>query len=450
MDLIVRNAVLVTPSEIFKADLGVSGGKIRAIASHLTDSAPEIIEGEGMFLLPGAIDVHTHFHLPFGDTFSADDFYSGSVAAACGGVTSFIDFATQGPGQTVAEAIASRREEADGQAVIDYSFHAGITQANRETLREIPDLVRDGFPSLKLFTAYPNLRVTDAFLLEVLEEAKRGGALVGVHAENGDWIEALRERFVLGGRTAPIYHYLSRPGFVESEAVARVVRMAKALEAPLYVFHLASGEGLDAVAAARAEGFPVMAETCPHYLLLTAEKYKQPDGERFILSPALKEEADRARLWRGLACGEIDVVATDHCPFLLKEKKGPFHLVPNGIGGVETLLPLLYSEGVAKKRITMNRLVEVLSYQPARIFGLEGKGSLMPGKDADFVLLDPRVEGRIEASKQHSRCDHSPYEGWPLDGKIHLTVSRGKVVARDGEFLGRKGNGRFLPRKRSR
>lgn len=448
MELIVRNATLVTPTETFRADLAVARGIIQAIGTpgsieHAEAEKAEQIDGEGCYLLPGAIDVHTHFQLPMGDTVSADDFYSGTVAAAAGGVTTVIDFATHGPHETVKEAIEARRLEADGKAVLDYSFHAGITRADEATLAEIQTLP---IPSLKLFMAYA-MRLEDDDFLRILETAKAAGALAGVHAENGLLVDALRERFIKEGKTEPLYHYLSRPALVEAEAVSRALRLARLAEAPLYVFHLASGEALDEIAHARRQGHRIFAETCPHYLLHTADRYREPGGERFILSPPMKEESDRQRLWQGLANREIDVVATDHCPFMRAEKAGPFHQVPNGMGGTEVLLPLLYSEGVAKNRLTLNRLVEVLAANPARIFGLPGKGNLAPGMDADFLLLDPRGKKTITAAEQFSRCDYSPYEGWSLEGAIRMVFSGGRVLFREGRFVGDQ-RGRFLPRTR--
>lgn len=444
MDTVIRNATLVTPGGTFRGDLGIRNGKIAQIG-QVVRGAQEI-DAEGMWLLPGAIDSHTHMHLPFGDSFSVDDFYSGTVAAACGGVTTIIDFATPPRGQSAKEAIAQRRAEADPEVVIDYSLHAGITSETESALSEITELVKEGSPSLKLFTAYSNLQVGDGFLYRVMEAAKRQGALVGVHAENGDVLETLRQQFIREDKTDPLYHYLSRPAFVEAEAVNRVVRLAIAAQSPLYVFHLASEDGLQSIRQARKNGYPVMAETCPHYLIYNCEVYSRPDARRFILSPPMKEESDRQSLWKGLQAGDIQVVATDHCPFMAGDKQGPFDRVPNGIGGVETLLPLLYSEGVAKKRLAIERLVQVLAANPAKIFGLKGKGALLPGYDADLVLLDPRRSYRIEAAKHFSRCDYSPYEGREVEGQVVMTFSRGELLYREGEFLGRRGVGRFIPR----
>lgn len=444
MDTVIRNANLVTPGGIFRGDLGIKDGKIVQIGQ--VERGTQEIDAEGRWLLPGAIDSHTHMHLPFGDSYSADDFYSGTVAAACGGVTTIIDFATPPRGQSPREAIAHRRAEADPEVVIDYALHAGITTESEESLAEIAELVQAGSPSLKLFTAYSNLQVGDGFLYRVMEEAKRQGALVGVHAENGDVLETLRQRFIQEGKTGPIYHYLSRPAFVEAEAVNRVARLAIATQSPLYVFHLASEDGLETIRQARRNGYQVMAETCPHYLIYNCEVYSRPDARRFILSPPMKEESDLQSLWKGLQAGDIQVVATDHCPFMVAEKQGPFERVPNGIGGVETLLPLLYSEGVAKKRLSIERLVQVLSANPAKIFGLKEKGSLLPGFDADLVLIDPRRSYRIEAAKHFSRSDYSPYEGLEVEGQVVMTFSRGELVYREGEFLGRRGFGRFISR----
>ena len=452
MDMIVKSGILVTATDSFVADIGIKNGKIANIAEHIEPWEAEVIEAKDMFVLPGAIDVHTHFQLPFMRTVSADDFVTGTKAAACGGVTSFIDFAIQQKSRALMEAVESRRKEADGKVCIDYSLHAAITDFSEATLAEIPKVIRYGIPSFKVFMIYAKegWMADDGSLFAVLEKARDCGGLVGVHAENPFIIDYNVAKFLHEGKTEARWHGLSRPNYVEAEAISRAIYWTEITRSRLYVFHMSTKEGVQLVSDARARGLSVFAETCPQYLLLTDEKYEGEEGINYPTGPPLRKKEDCEGLWRGLQAGTISAVATDHCPLTRQQRqmgKDDFTKIPNGLPGIETLLPLVYSEGVAKGRLTMNQLVEVTSATPARLFGLyPQKGSLAIGADADIVVFDPAAKRTLSHSNLHMNLDFSPYEGLPVSGWPKYTLSRGKILARDGQFVGEEGWGRFVPR----
>jgi dihydropyrimidinase len=449
-DLVIRGGEVVTPGGVQRCAIGIKGEKIAALALEPLEGE-EVIDAEGKLVLPGAIDAHVHLEMPVDGLRSADDFYTGTVAAAFGGVTTLLDFAMQAPGRPERECIAERRAQADPKVVIDYSLHANFTEQSQASLAEIPKIIASGLTSFKLLTAYKRrgLMVEAGFLYAVLREARAHGGLVALHAEDGYIIEYLTERLLAAGKTGWIYHYESRPNFVEAAAIAEAIELAKGLGAPLYIVHLSTREGLELIKQARRAGYPIFAETCPHYLEFTKEKYLDEAGPDYVMSPPLRTEADRAALWEGLAEGSIDVVASEHCPFTQGEKRAArtFAEVPSGVMGLETMLPYLFSEGVGKGRISLSRLVELVSLNPARLFGLEGKGQIALGKDADLVILDPELERPVRAAELHMNTDYNIYEGKVLRGWPVLTISRGKVIMRDGEFLGSPGRGRFIARR---
>ncbi len=452
MDLVIRNGTIVTASDVFKADVGISGEKITAIGHGLTGERE--IDAEGKLVFPGMIDPHVHMALPFGGTVSADDFKDGTVAAACGGVTTIIDFAIQAKGKSLAETVEARRAEADPDVCIDYGLHPAITDFTPEVLAEVPEMIAAGMPTFKLFMTYEGWAVDDGTLFATLEAAGANGGMVGVHAENYKLLMYLIERLVAEGKTAPRYHAESRPDFCEAEAVARAILWAEQTNSPLYFFHLSSRAGLEYIIASRDRGFPIYAETCTQYLLLTDERYDEPDfgGAKYVMSPPLRKEADQKALWRGLATGDIQVVGSDHCPFTMEQKRlgeEVFTKIPNGAPGVETTLPLLYSEGVGKGRISLNRLVEVFSTNPAKLFGLyPEKGTIAVGTDADLVIFDPDREVTISVENLHMKADYTPYEGMKVKGYPVITISRGEVICEHGQFKGEAGRGRFIARKR--
>jgi dihydropyrimidinase len=454
MDLVVKNARVVTGSDTFESDIGVDGGKISAISPHLAPSGAKVYDARGKIVIPGGIDAHTHMELPVMGTSSADDFYSGTVAASCGGITTIVDFVDPRQGQTMLEAFDDYRKKADEKVAIDYGLHMMLKRQSMGELAMIPELLRRGVPSFKVYTAYKKrgLMLDDPEILRVMEEVARIGGLVAVHAESESIIERLIQENVSAGNTTPIYHAKSRPPAAEAEAISRVTRLAQEAGSRAYIVHLSSRAGKEEVERARTRGAETFAETCPHYLVLTDEVYARSDGRNFVMSPALKGTQDRAALWEGLkAGGVIETVGSDHCPFTKAEKdwgRDDFTKIPNGVPGTEVIVPLLYSEGVRKGRMTISDLVRVTSWNPAKRFGLDGsKGRIAVGWDADFVVIDPNKRVRLTAEALHSRIDYSIYDDITTEGYPVLTVSRGEVVMEEGTFIGERGRGRFTPRR---
>jgi len=452
MDLIIRNGTVVTATDTFKADVGVTGGIITHVAQGLEGPAKETIDATGLLVFPGFIDVHTHFSLPFMGTVSADDFENGSKSCACGGVTTYIDFAIQAKGKSLFETVEARRKQADGHTHIDYALHMGVTDVTDSVLAEIPKVIEAGLPSFKLFMTYrkEGFMVDDGVLLTVMELVRDSGGIVGVHAENAPILEHYIDRFVKEGKTTPPWHARSRPNFVEAEAIRRVIYFTELTGSRLYIFHMSTGEGAFYVGEAKGRGAMVFAETCPQYLLLTDDKYEGDEGIYFPTSPPLRKSADCAALWRGLSNGSIQVVSTDHCSFRKEQKmmgKDVFTKIPNGLPGIETLVPLMYSEGVAKGRMSVNQMVALLSSNPAKLFGLHPrKGTIAPGTDADIVLYDPHKKTTLSHETLHMNLDFSPFEGTEITGWPKYTLSRGKVLYKDGEFTGDVNYGKFVPR----
>ncbi|MDR1893969.1 MAG: dihydropyrimidinase [Spirochaetales bacterium] len=449
-DLIIKNGTVITPKESFKADLAVTGGKIACLGQGL-EGAKEVYDAEGKFILPGGIDVHTHLAMPFGGTVSSDDYFTGTRAAACGGVTTVFDYVIQRKGQGLVEAADLRLKMAEPEACVDFAFHVAITDLNDKILNEITSCIAYGIPSFKVFTVYKKegMMVDDGVLVKLLEKSAQVGALINVHAENPDVIDMRIEQFLKEGKTSAWYHYLSRPEFVEAEADKRVIHWAKSLNAPLYIVHLANKEGMEEVIRAKDEGYPIYAETCPQYLAFTCDVYKREDGRNFVCSPPMKGQESQDALWQGIRSGDIDTVATDHCPFTSAEKdwgKDNFTKIPNGCMGIENLYPYLL-DAAGKGRLSYNRAVELVSANPAKLFGLAGrKGSLQPGFDADVVVYDPKKDFTIKQTTMHSATDYTIWEGTQLKGYPVRTYSRGSLVYKDGEFLGQKGYGKYLKR----
>jgi len=454
VNLIIKNGRIVTPERIFEADIGIAGEKVVAVEGGIDAAGAEVIDAQGRYVLPGIIDAHVHLGVPILDTWSSDDFFTGTRAAACGGVTTVIDFTVQEKGQSLLEAIAVRHERAAGQCCVDYALHCNITDFSPQVLEEMGRVVDSGLTSFKVFMAYKRagMMLDDAAVLAVLEKAAECNALLMVHAENGDIIDFLTDRLLREGKTPACYHPESRPALAEVEAVHRIIALAEIARAKVYIVHLTSREGLKLVEEAQQRGLPVLAETCPQYLLFTDDIYRRPRGHYYIASPPFRREADREALWRGLAAGSIQVIGTDHCPFTSLQKdsgNGDFHRTPNGLPGVETLLPLIFTHGVLESRIALQQLVKVLCENPAKVFGLyPTKGQIAVGSDADLVIVDPRRRRSLDSKKLHSNCDWSPYEGWRVAGVPEVTLLRGKVVARAGEFCGEDGWGKFVASQR--
>jgi dihydropyrimidinase len=455
MDLKIVNGTIVTATKTWRAEVGITQGKIVKIASKIKESAHEQLDAKGLYVFPGGIDIHTHLDMPFGGTVSSDDFQTGTIAAAFGGTTTVVDFAIQGKEMTLKDTLETWRKKAEGRAVTDYGFHVAITHLDDAIMEEIPQMVAWGVPSFKCFLAYKGaLMIDDGALYRVLLKAKSAQALVMIHAENGDILDVLIKDLLAEGKTEPKYHALSRPPEAEGEATGRGIAIAQMAKAPIYIVHLSCQEALEKVKAARNAGFPAFAETCPQYLLLSYQNYLEPgfEGAKYVMSPPLRNKSNWKVLWKGLADGELQVVSTDHCPFNFKGQKemgkDNFAAIPNGAPGIEHRLPLLFSEGVNKKRITLNRFVELVSTSPARLFGLfPEKGTVAVGSDADLVLFDPRAPFRISAATQHQNVDYTPYEGFKGKGVAKVVIANGQVIVRDGESLGKPGAGRFLKRK---
>lgn len=455
MDLKIVNGTIVTADKTLHAEIGIDKGKIIKIANKIKESAEEILDAKGLYILPGGIDIHTHLDMPFGGTVSSDDFRTGTMAAAFGGTTTVVDFAIQGKGMTLKDSLDTWMKKAEGKAVIDYGFHIAITDLNEAVMDEIPQMVGLGVPSFKCFLAYKgSLMIDDGALYRILLKAKAARALVMIHGENGDIVDVLIKDFLAQGKTEPKYHALSRPPEAEGEATGRAIAIAQMAKAPIYIVHLSCKEALDKVKAAREARFPAFAETCPQYLLLSYQNYLEPhfEGAKYVMSPPLRDKSNWKVLWKGLAEGNLQVVSTDHCPFNFKGQKemgkDNFAAIPNGAPGIEHRLSLLYSEGVMKKRLTLHQFVELVSTSPAKLFGLyPEKGTIKVGSDADLVLFDPKASFKISAKTHHQNVDYTPYEGFKGKGLAKIVIANGQVIVRNGEFLGTPGSGRFLKRK---
>ena len=455
LDLIVKGGNIVTAAETYVADIGVQGEKIVAVAKNLrAGSGTRVVDASGKYVFPGAIDAHVHFQLPAFGTVSCDDFENGTKSAACGGVTTVLDFAIQKKGRPIMEAVQARRAEADGKVYIDYGLHAGITDWNSQTQAEIKRVIDAGIPSFKMFMIYKSegWMADDAMLFSALEETTKHGAMITVHAESAAVLDLLIERYAREkDRWGAYAHTLARPCFIEEEAVMRAIKWAEATGGQLYVVHMSTGEAAAAVRAAKERKAWVYAETCPQYLLLNDEVFKRPDGHLYATCPQVKKPHDNEQLWRAAADGTVQVIATDTCPFTIQQKaawNGDFRKIPFGLPGVETMLPLLYSEGVGKRRISLKQLVALTSTNPARLFGLyPQKGVIAGGSDADLVIFDPAKKVTLQAENLQSKCAWSPYEGRKLTGYPVITIARGAVVAENGKPVGQDHRGRFLQRK---
>lgn len=447
MDLIIKNGTIITAVDKYKADVAVKDGKIEIIDQDLDIAGTKVIDATGKYVLPGAIDAHVHLQLPVGATFSADSYEAGTRAAACGGVTMVFDFATQGKGQGLIETVEERRKLCDPQACVDYAFHTAISDVSPKILDEMERSVEYGVPSFKLYMVYKDLMVDDGVIADVLERSRETGALVAIHAENPFLIDRRINKLLAEGKTSAWYHYVSRPEFVEAEAVRRVIYMAKNLHAPLYIVHLASREGMEEVAISRSEGYEIYAETCPQYLHFTNEVYKREDGRNFVCAPSIKAKDSQDALWEGIKRGNISTVATDHCPFQSYEKdwgKDDFTKIPNGCMGVENMYPYMLSEA-NKGRISFNKAVEVCSTNVAKIFGCAPqKGTIAVGSDADIVIYDPDRKFVVSQHNMHSDVDYTIWEGVEMTGYPVMTFSRGKLVFDDGKFVGKPGWGKFV------
>jgi dihydropyrimidinase len=454
-DTIIRNGSVVTATDTYKADVAISNGKITAIGTDLPlENASKVLDATGKLVMPGGIDVHTHLDMPFGGTTSADDFETGTRAAAFGGTTTLIDFAIQYKGQRLRQAFDTWMGKASNKAVCDYAFHCIVTDVSDGQLSEMNDLVHEGVTSFKLFMAYPGVfMLDDGSIFKALQTTSKNGGLVCMHAENGSAIDVIVQQALAEGKKAPKYHALTRPTTAEAEATSRAIALAEMAGAPIYIVHLSCNDALEKVREARDRGLPVYAETCPQYLYLSIENFDAPgfEGAKYVFTPPLREKWHQEKLWNGLKCDHLQVVSTDHCPFCFKEQKelgrDDFTKIPNGGPGVEHRMSLIYSGGVASGRFSANRFVELVATTPAKLFGLyPQKGTIAVGSDADLVIFDPNRKHTISAKTHHMRVDYSMFEGIQVTGMPDVVLSRGQVVVDGDKFLGRAGQGNFLRR----
>lgn len=466
MATLIKSGTIITASETFTADILIENEKITAIAAHIPEMDDmQVIDAAGKLVMPGGVDVHTHFELPMFGTVSSDDHYTGHKAAAFGGTTTTIDFISQDYDH-LPDCVAAWHKKANDKAAIDYGFHMNISRFNPEIAGEIPDLRKEGITSLKVFTAYNNrLRLDDGGIFKVMRIARDNGMLVMAHAENGDVIDVLIEEALAAGHTTPEWHALTRPAWGEVEASFRVITLAAQAEAPVYIVHMNAKGEAENLRRARAQGLPVMGETCPQYMFFTIKHLRQPDGAKWICSPPMRSEEDNAGIWKAVEDGTIQVMATDHCPFFFdgtraityegqpiaipgKELgKDDFTKIPNGLPGVGDRLMILWTTGVGSGRISPNRFVEMTSTNPAKIFGMyPQKGTLLPGSDADIAIWDPKKEIQYGVAMAQHRTDYNLYEGWKLRGVVEKVLLRGKLIVDGSTWLGKRGEGRFIKR----
>jgi dihydropyrimidinase len=461
MTTLVKNGTVVTAGDRYDADIYIDKGRITLIGQGLNIPADTVVDASGKLVMPGGIDVHTHLDMPFGGTTSADDFESGTVAAAHGGTTTVVDFAIQNFGEGLLPAFEGWMKRAEGKAVIDYAFHMIVRELTDQVSGDMDRLTKhEGVTSFKLFMAYPGVfQVDDATIFRALLKTRENGGLVCMHAENGGVIDTLVKEALRKGQTAPKYHALTRPTRAEGEATGRAIALAEMADVPIYIVHLSCSDALEKIKQARDMGLPAYAETCPQYLFLSYEDYERPgfEGAGYVMSPPLREKWNQVALWKGLAKNDLQVVSTDHCPFCMNEPpqkqlgKDDFSKIPNGAPGIETRLMLLWDGGVRTGRIDAHKFVEITSTNPARMFGLwPRKGTVAVGSDGDLVIWDPDKEVTLSARTLHMRVDYNPYEGRVIKGAPAVVLSRGDVIVDHGQFKGGKGRGQFVKRQSGR
>ena len=453
-DLIIRNARAATAADAFECDIGIKDGRIAALAAGLRKGAREI-DARGRWVLPGGIDGHCHMDQPMTDgSTMADDFRSGTLSAACGGTTTVVPFACQLKGQSLRDAVADYHRRAEGSAVIDYAFHMIVSDPTPAVIRdELPQLIREGCTSFKIYMTYDDLKLNDRQILDVLALARREGAMVMVHAENSDCIGWLTEQLLAAGHSAPRFHADSRPMLIEREATHRAIALAELVDLPVLIVHVSGREAVEQIRSAQARGLRVYGETCPQYLFLTSEHLDGHEGAKCICSPPPRDKANQQVIWDALESGVFQVFSSDHAPFRYSGSDGkqvagsaaPFSRIPNGIPGIETRLPLLFSEGVAKGRIDIHAFVALTATNVAKIYGLHPrKGTIAVGSDADLVIWNDSANVTLTNAMLHHNVDYTPYEGMTLGAWPDTTISRGEVVWSEGKPSGRAGRGRFL------
>ncbi len=455
MSILIKNGRVVTATDDYIADVFIEGETIKAIGKDLNVTADQIIDATGKLVMPGGIDPHVHLDMPFMGTYSSDNYETGTRAALFGGTTTVIDFILQKQGNSLRAALDEWNSRANGNAVGDYSFHMAVTDFNEDTKKEIKDIIeKEGISSFKTFMAYKGaLMIDDRQMIGLMQEVKKHGGLINVHATNGDMIDFLVAKNKAEGKLAPLYHYLSQPEVTEAEASGRFADMANYTGCPGYIVHLTCEGALNAVRNATRRNQKVFVETCIQYLILDASLYEKDfEGAKWVMSPPLREKKDQSTLWAGINQGLVNVVATDHCPFMWEQKlmgKDDFSKIPNGHPAIENRMELLFSEGVKKGKISLNKFVEVASTNAAKIFGMfPKKGTVAVGSDADIILFDADEKHTLSAKTHHMNVDYSGYEGWEVTGKVKTVLLRGKVVIDDNACLVEKGYGQFVKRNK--
>ncbi|MEU8535209.1 dihydropyrimidinase [Streptomyces sp. BPPL-273] len=455
---VVRGGLVITASDEIHADVLIEDGRVAALAATGTRAADaftaeRVIDATGKYVIPGGVDAHTHMEMPFGGTYAADTFETGTRAAAWGGTTTIVDFAIQSVGHSLREGLDAWHAKAEGNCAIDYGFHMIVSDVNQETLKEMDLLVEEGVTSFKQFMAYPGVFYSDdGQILRAMQRAAGNGGLIMMHAENGIAIDVLVEQALARGETDPRFHGEVRKALLEAEATHRAIRLAQVAGAPLYVVHVSATEAVTELIRARDEGLNVFGETCPQYLFLSTDNLAEPDfeGAKYVCSTPLRPREHQAALWRGLRTNDLQVVSTDHCPFCFSGQKelgrGDFSKIPNGMPGVENRMDLLH-QAVVDGHIGRRRWIEIACATPARMFGLyPKKGTIAPGADADIVVYDPHAEQVISAGTHHMNVDYSAYEGKRVTGRVETVLSRGEPVVTEREYTGRRGHGLYTPR----
>lgn len=455
MSILIKNGRIITASADFTADVFIEGEKVSHIGENLNMKADEVIDAKGKLVIPGGIDPHVHLDMPFMGTFSSDNYETGTLAALHGGTTTVIDFILQKQGNSLKAAYDEWTGRANGNAYGDYSFHIAVTDFNDQTQKEVSYFINElGITSFKTFMAYKGaLMIDDRQMVGLMNEVKKHGGLVTVHATNGDMIDYLVAKHKSEGKLSPLYHYLSQPEITEAEATGRFADMAFNTGVPAYIVHMTCEGSLNAIRRAQLRNQKVYAETCIQYLILDASLYEKDfEGAKWVMSPPLREKKDQESLWGGINQGSVQIVATDHCPFNWEQKlmgKNDFSKIPNGHPAIENRMELLFSEGVNKGKISLNKYVEVTSTNPAKIFGMfPQKGTIGIGADADIIIFDPNEEHTLSAKTHHMRVDYSGYEGWKVKGKCKQTILRGKLAIDNGKVKIDKGYGRFIKRNK--
>ncbi|BBD73626.1 dihydropyrimidinase [Sulfodiicoccus acidiphilus] len=455
MDLLLRNAKVFTPAGPVECDVAVKDGKVTKVAGDLQEQASKVIDLTGKYVFPGLVDGHTHMEFPFMGTVTADDFFHGTRAAVAGGVTTIVDFITPPKGSSLLEAYKTWRSNADPKVISDYGLHMIVREATPATLEEIPTLIGQGVVSFKLFMAYKGeLMLTDGEIYRLTKKISENGGVVGVHAENGEVIDELVGEYLRQGKVEPVYHSYTRPEELEVEATNRVATIGSVLGkgVKMYIVHTSTGESVDVMSSYRRKGYKFFNETTPHYLVLNVDALRRPDGHRFVCSPPYRSDEQRTKLWHRLGSGEIFTVGSDHCVYSDQQKRRfkdtvpPFNEIPNGVPGTETILPILFHFGVRKGLISPETMVAVTSYNSARLYGLfPRKGTFSIGSDADFAVLDPNLTVKITPDVLHSNIDYTIYDGVTVTGWNVMTIRRGEVVFQEGQVIGSKGSGSYVP-----